>query len=544
MTISKSHPFNKRTDRFAGLIFFLLLILVAWFYQYPAIIDQKPQSFHSYRQSDCLSLTLNYYQDNLPFYKPAIHNQFADGGKAGYSAGEFPLLYYTVAQIWKVVGYHLWIYRGLNTLILFLGLVSLFSLLKGLLKDVVWAGGITLMVLGTPVIGFYACNYLTNTTSLGLVLMASYMFYKYGTSKKKGFLIFCILLFTLAGLMKVSSLITWVAWIAIWIMHELKFFRKLPFTLFHHRWIMVVGIIFLLLALFGWYKYASIYNGVHRAHYTPNNLLPIWKMSRKEINTVWVGFTNVMIYQWYYKFGLVILSMMYLTVLIALPKTFKKILPLVLFLFIVQIGCIAYCLCWFAFFGNHDYYLIEIMPFWIILLICFAMTIKTISHSKFVQTFVKSVFIVCMLFSVYYTKLMMDIKYNRYRIDIHKPHILFTAYERGFWQFVQEQHVNKEQYLLTLDSLLDKLDVGRDEMILCLPDNTINVPFVAAGRKGNNEYAQGLRGKELIEYMKTMGNTVLVVLDPAMLSEPYMEEYLPLEIGSNGPIHVFRLSDH
>ncbi len=515
--------------------------MVGWFYNYHTIINQKPQSIHMYRQSDCLSLAINYYNDGLPFHHPAIHNQIADGGSAGYSAGEFPLLYYSVAKLWSVFGYHLWIYRGLNTLIFFLGLICLFRLLKGILKDDIWAGGISLLVLATPVIAFYTCNYLTNTTSLGLVMMAWYMFYRYTISQKKKFLVLCIFLFTLAGLMKVSSLITWVAWVMIWIMHELKFFKKNGPTLFHHRGWMLGGIVFLLLSLFAWYKYAYHYNFIHRAPYTFNDVYPIWKMGKKEIAEAWYGFTHIMIFQWYHKFSLILLGVFYLSILVGLLKTWRKHLPLLLFLFIVQIGSILYILCWFTLFGNHDYYLIEIMPMWILLLICFSITFKTVFPKSFKNIMVKSAFLLFVLLNLAYTELALDIRYNRYKINIHQKHMLFSTYERGYWQFFQEQYENKVKYMLSLDTFLDGLKVGRDEKILCIPDNSISIPFVMAGRKGNNEYGQDLRGKELIENFKDQGTRILIILDPEILKQPEMQEYLPFEIGSSGPIHVFRL---
>ena len=56
----------------------------------PEIFKFQPQSHHQWRQSDCLSLALNYYQFELPFLEPQVHNLLAEEGK---SVSEFPVLY-------------------------------------------------------------------------------------------------------------------------------------------------------------------------------------------------------------------------------------------------------------------------------------------------------------------------------------------------------------------------------------------------------------------------------------------------------------------
>ena len=104
------------------LYFLLVLILVSLFYYYPKIVLKRPESVHKWRQSDCTSLALNYYQNGMNFFQPQTHNFTSDNDTSGYCAtSEIPFVYYFVAILYKIFGYHDFIYRLFNTLIFYLG---------------------------------------------------------------------------------------------------------------------------------------------------------------------------------------------------------------------------------------------------------------------------------------------------------------------------------------------------------------------------------------------------------------------------------------
>ena len=122
-----------------GLSFSLsiCLIITSFTYDYQDVLFRPTQSIHQWRQCDCLSITMNYYQDNNPFLQPSVHYLGADG--TGKTISECPLIYYSVASLWKVFGHHEFIYRMLVLLIYFIGLFSVFKLFENKLKDSIWA---------------------------------------------------------------------------------------------------------------------------------------------------------------------------------------------------------------------------------------------------------------------------------------------------------------------------------------------------------------------------------------------------------------------
>ncbi len=129
-----------------NFIFIAVFIGLFFLYGLNETMFYPPQSLHIWRQTNSLSLTQNYYQYNLPFFQPEMHNQFCDQGYSGKAAGEFPIIYYAVAQLWKVFGKHEWIFKLVHLLILFFGLFLLFQTLSRIIDNRFWAGFLSLLV--------------------------------------------------------------------------------------------------------------------------------------------------------------------------------------------------------------------------------------------------------------------------------------------------------------------------------------------------------------------------------------------------------------
>jgi len=124
----------KHKTQFLLLLFLIVLSIL---YGYHKVIQRGPFSYHQWRQADCLAFTLNYYEDDLNFFTPSI--QWIGNDGHGRTISEFPILYYSVAQLWKLFGKQEIIFRLINILIVFSGLLYLFKLMKGKLNSNFWA---------------------------------------------------------------------------------------------------------------------------------------------------------------------------------------------------------------------------------------------------------------------------------------------------------------------------------------------------------------------------------------------------------------------
>src|SRR5690606_17154486 len=94
---------NMSKDYFPKWSKWIFLVLVAaqcLAYHYNHIFSLRPQSVHTWRQTDGLAFAQNYYEDDRGFFNPAMNHVLGTGGRDAVS--EFPLIQYVVAKLWKV----------------------------------------------------------------------------------------------------------------------------------------------------------------------------------------------------------------------------------------------------------------------------------------------------------------------------------------------------------------------------------------------------------------------------------------------------------
>ena len=168
------------------IVFIAVLLLLSVYYQYHKTIFYPPQSVHAWRQADCASLALNYYKHGMNFFHPQIHLLVSDNGTSGYTAtSEIPLFYYSAAILYKIFGAHEFLIRLMNLLIFFCGIYYLFRLLYKLLKDYFWSGALAILFVTSPLLVYYANNYLTNASALALGIIGLYHFYSFYEHKRR-----------------------------------------------------------------------------------------------------------------------------------------------------------------------------------------------------------------------------------------------------------------------------------------------------------------------------------------------------------------------
>lgn len=120
------------------------ILLMSVIYLAP-IIPEGPMRTHMWRQADCLSITQHYYEGNN-FLEPEMHILLGDEYTTGRSAGEFPVLYYTIANFWKLFGKSYWSYRIFYAIILIGGIWSFYRSLVLIFKERFWPALLSLLL--------------------------------------------------------------------------------------------------------------------------------------------------------------------------------------------------------------------------------------------------------------------------------------------------------------------------------------------------------------------------------------------------------------
>ncbi|MCD8529070.1 MAG: glycosyltransferase family 39 protein [Chitinophagales bacterium] len=186
------------------LAFIMLFVALFFAYDYYKIIHLKPNGTHTWRQMDGASMALTYYQHHRPFLKPQIHNLFNGDGQ---TIGELPITYYTASKLYTLFGYKDVWFRLLQLVIYFIGTFALYKTALLLFENVFYSLVLTVIALASPVVNFYALNFMPDVPALSSMYVAIYFFVKYVKTHKNSSFYLSLFMAILAGLLKITALI-------------------------------------------------------------------------------------------------------------------------------------------------------------------------------------------------------------------------------------------------------------------------------------------------------------------------------------------------
>lgn len=409
---------NTGNNTYYNLFFFLSLGIISIYYHYHEYLFYRPQSIHAWRQADCASLALNYYQGEMDFFQPEVHNLTSDNGTTGYCAtSEIPVLYYLSASLYHVFGYHESIIRIINTLIYFLGLFYLFRLLLYISRNHYWSLVMSLFFFASPVLVYYGNNYLTNVSAFSFALMGWFYFFRYTREKKKSFLLGSLLLFLLAGTFKITALFSLFAITGYLIFLKIKIIKPgKSIFLKKKAWIITGGSILVVLIVGAWIYYAHKYNKCHDCYYFSTTIFPIWTLDWESISRIVTHIYK----RWmndYFHFSVHLLYLIALVIILVNVRKANKFHGYILLLLFLQ--AFVYIMLQFWTFRDHDYYTINlnIIPVFIVIT---AFGILKDHHPAILQSLVIKIIIgILLLFNIYHTRKTVAARYENNANDYY-----------------------------------------------------------------------------------------------------------------------------
>ena len=506
------------------LLFAALLVGIFFYYHYDDILFKRPQSVHHWRQADCASLALNYYQDGMNFFQPQTHNLTSDLFTTGYtSTSEMPILYYAVAVLYKIFGYHEFLYRLLNLLIFFTGLFYLYKLLYKLIKHQFWAMCLPLLIFSSPVLAYYANNFLSNSAALGVVFIGWYYFMEYYRGKDIKHFRRSIFFFTIAGLLKITALLSLGAVIGIYLLEKVSSDEKDPifskggwqfftFTL-------AIGIVA------SWTAYAAYYNSLHGSYYFSTTIFPIWEMSASEIEAVKSKVFPMWYNQYFDKFLWAFIFLCSLSIVLlrkGANKIFSRITLILLF------GSWVFLALQFATLKDHDYYIINLFIVPVFILI----TLIELIHKKFPRLLKSGILIFMMLsftfYNVNYAKTELN---NRYH---------------GWWN-----NDGAKNDIEDITPYLRSIGITSSDKVISIPDQS-HLSLYLMNQKGWTQYAERFynegetvylnRDHEGMESSIRNGAKYLIVNGlKEIYTQPFLHKYAVHLVGQFRYILIFDL---
>lgn len=512
--MTSTNRFNFVFSRVSGLIFIILLLVLAYIYDFDRILFLGPQSVHMWRQSDCLSFALNYSMENRGFFEPAINYIGVKGN--GQTISDFPLVYFVVGKIWQVTGQHEVVFRGLVLLLFFTGLFFLYRTLVKLFEDRLWAILIPLMMFTSPVLSYYSSNFLMEIPALSIAFIGWYFFFRFYQTGHNKWLWITMLVFTLAGLLKVSSLLSYFALLGLFVfewLHLLSFRKDRP--VFAEPRKAMLPFLSVIVTITAWFAFVTIYNNAHNRDFFLVGILPIWEMNLvdikiklHEIATHWI-FHN---FPGYFQLLIVI----FWTVMAVFPKKNNRIFYYLNI--VLAIGVIMYLLLFFQVIAGHDYYWINLYILLLMTTVSFVFFLKT--NLPFAFKWGKIVFVLLLVFNVIYTQKKLDERYQ-------------GAYMEYYNLYMKDFRSMKEYNR--------KLGITRDDFVISIPDGTINASLYLMDQKGWSTYGYNWESEEFYRKNITNGAKYLFVSDSTLLKKSYLAPFIKNKIGEYKSVSVFDL---
>lgn len=352
------------------LLFYVILIASMITIGWDNILFKSQSELHLWRQSDCISIA-DYYSKGNGFFEPEMHSQISDDRESGKTVAEFPIIYYIVGKIWSVTGMQLWIFRLLTALTSILAMVVLYKTVYRITQSWYWSVIAPLILLISPLYAFYGIGFLTNVPALNFVIIGWCVFYSYYESGKLKYLLWTMALFSLGGLLKVSSMTSHVV---LMILFGLEFMGLASFgkgqKLFSKK--LLSGAILLIPVVINllWYRgFVEWYCTLHSGRYSFTEPKPFWGYSHDDtVNIVRIFFSETL--------GMIYAPHIWLTLggmMILLLAKFRQVNKIFLAATIlIFLGHSAFSLLFFFCLDRHDYYHADILVWSVFVYVAFA----------------------------------------------------------------------------------------------------------------------------------------------------------------------------
>lgn len=511
------------------LLFIVLLIGVSYYYQYDEILFKRPQSIHDWRQADCASLALNYYQGGMDFFHPQVHNLTSDNFTTGYaSTSEMPILYYTVATLYHLFGYREFLFRLVNLLIFLTGLFYLYKLFYKLVKHQFWAMMLPLLIFTSPVLVYYANNFLSNSAALGVVFIGWYHFMEFYRTKNTSYFKRSVIFFTIAGLLKVTALLSVGAIVGVFILEKLfKSQRHHKEKIFQYGWRNFLVLVGLACIVGSWLLYASYYNQSHTSTYFSTTTFPIWAMSSEEAYQV----ASKVLNRWsddYFSYSMWTFLFIACLVLLLAWNRVKPFFRTALVLLIG--GAWTFILLQYATLQDHDYYTINLFIIPVLVLVAFFGLLVQYFPMALSSKVSMVLFAAFTLYNIHYARGEVGERYmgkvNNYgvRSDLDK-----------------------------LAPYLRSIGISKDDPVISIPDQS-HVSLYLMNQKGWTEYAERFFNKGNTVYLNRDANGIeasigrgaeYLIIDgiDELYLRPFLHKFAAHKLGQFGEVLIFDLTE-
>ncbi len=499
------------------LIFIVLLLSISIYYNFPHYLQQPPKGKHVWRQTDCASIALNYYERDMNFFQPQLHNQLSNNGK---TVAELPIIYYTAAIFYSLFSPDEMYFRFINLTIFFLGLLALFHLTYYLSGSSFWAYIPPLFLFCCPILLFYGTNFLPNVPALSFIFVGWAFLYHYSLHAKKRHLLLAGLAFTLAGLLKATAMISVVALLILFSLSLIQ--KKIPIQqrqLFSYKARLILWFAVIILVLVGWYSFANYYKEVNKETYFLTQTNPIWSLNGNKIIDIYK--LQVDFWSQFYASSATLIVGMFMTVagFFYYVLRFKQVGFWAHLTFLTFFGALSIIILWYENLFHHPYYVIGCFIFPALLFVNVIKWGLETYPQVFKSYYVKGAVILFLLHNIHYGQAHFKDMYEEF--DQENPHQAF--------------------YHPELDTFLQQNGVDKNDQIISLPDKSPNRTLYFLNRPGYTFLYHKHSVEATIRNYKERGAEYLLISDTSLISKPSYKPFTEDTVGEFHGLYLFKL---
>ncbi|MBX2973629.1 MAG: glycosyltransferase family 39 protein [Flavobacteriales bacterium] len=482
-------------------------------------------------------MTYNLYMGQGGLFEPWFHNFFGDGRTTGRSAGEFPLLYWLVAGIWKLTGPREDVYRLVMLLLHFGGTWALYRGFLRLLGHGGWAVLVALLFFASPVMAYFSVGFLPDVPAYDLALIGCWVLFRRHPRQPMGDVAWAAVLFALAGLIKATALMGPMALCGWLVLEQVKWFRGADGPrLFPRPWpaLLCMGAAFAV--VFAWYAYMQWYNGRHGATFSNQAILPIWTHSAEAIRRYFDLGRHITVMQvfdtpvWY---AFLAMSIYLLWVRIHVFRPLAGIFILLL------MGSIGYLLLWWEILDGHEYYLVVPMVMLIALVALFLDTLHRRHPAAFRSYGMLGGMALLVAYSVLYAAnnhKMRTRGNGPLTADMVLP--LYHAGEIAHWDLIQHWGMSD---MLDIEPYNRSIGIRPDDLVINVDDRSVCAALYLMRQRGWVRFGQAFESEAEVQELIDLGASYLFVVDPEWLDKPHMQRFYRYPIGSHRSVRIYDL---
>jgi hypothetical protein len=357
-----------------------------------------------------------------------------------------------------------------------------------------------------------------NAPALSLAFIGLYLFYLFYKTSRNKYLYMMAGVLTLSGMLKVSSLLSFAAIVAIFFIELIKIkitYNRKVFPNPKQQFIPLAGVIVVQVI---WYLYARYYNSQHNAGVFLVGILPVWDFDFSKFEIFWRAVTEHIKWDYFRRETQVVFILMLIATWISARKANRLLL---LMTSIISVGFIAFLILFFQALQDHDYYVLDLLVLAPFVMMTFLMLLKE-NYSKVFNSLIFKIIVLAFL--------IHNIDFARRRIE--------DRYSMTGWQ--NHDYVEFYKNFEDISPYLRSLGIEQNDKVLSLSDESINISLLFMNQKGWSDYGISHDISQIDKAIKS-GAKYLLIDEQELDKNHQLRPYLQTRIGHYKSIDIYKI---